>query len=409
MELLSTYSVEQVQKKILEVFQDFPIKTERIPITEARGRVLAQEVLSFENIPEFHRSTVDGYGVLYQDTLGASEGLAVYLQNKFTVEMGKEAPGTIKPGECAYIPTGGMIPQGVNAVVMIEQTEVFDENTIGIVKPVSDFENILRKGEDIHAGEEVFTKGDRLRTEDIGLLAGLGVAEVRVYKKIAVGLISTGDEIVDIKKQPSLGEIRDMNRYSLGAALERDGFSLEKTAVVKDQRKLLEETLEEFLRSCDLVLISGGSSMGEKDYTKAVINVLGVPGVFIHGVAMKPGKPTIIGKIGKKAVFGLPGQPVSALMVYEVLVKTITKLYEKPKTEDPYLLGEMDRNFPSAPGRAHYFMVSIYEKDGKSYVTPVYGKSGTLSMMSRAMGYVVIASDEEGLNKGDRVKVYPLT
>ncbi len=409
MELLSTYTVEQVQEKIMEVFQDFPLKTERIPITEARGRVLAQEVRSFENIPEFHRSTVDGYGVRYQDTLGASEGLAVYLQNKFTVEMGKEAPGIIEPGECAYIPTGGMIPQGVNAVVMIEQTEVFDENTIGIVKPVSDYENILQKGEDIHAGEGVFTKGDRLRSEDIGLLAGLGAAEVRVYQKIAVGLISTGDEIVDIQKQPSLGEIRDMNRYSLGAALERDGFSLEKTAVVKDQRKLLEETLDEFLECCDLVLISGGSSMGEKDYTKEVINALGAPGVFVHGVAMKPGKPTIIGKIGKKAVFGLPGQPVSALMVYEVLVKTITKLYEKPKTEDPYLVGEMDRNFPSAPGRAHYFMVSIYKKDGKSYATPVYGKSGTLSMMSRAMGFVVIASDEEGLNKGDRVKVYPLT
>ena len=409
MELLSTYTVEQVQEKIIKAFQDFPLKTERIPITEARGRVLAQEVISYENIPEFHRSTVDGYGVLYQDTLGASEGLATYLQHKFTVEMGKEAPGTIEPGECAYIPTGGMIPEGVNAVVMIEQTEAFDEHTVGIVKPVSDLENILQKGEDIQVGEAVFAKGDRLRTEDIGLLAGLGVAEVRVYQKIAVGLISTGDEIVDIDKRPSLGEIRDMNRYSLGAALERDGFSLEKTAVVKDQRKLLEETLAEFLKNCDLVLISGGSSMGEKDYTKEVINALGEPGVFVHGVSMKPGKPTIIGKVGNKAVFGLPGQPVSALMVYEVLVKTVTKLYEKPKTEDPYLLGEMDRNFPSAPGRAHYFMVSLYEEEGKSFVTPVYGKSGTLSMMSRAMGYVVIDHNEEGLNKGDRVKVYPLT
>ena len=409
MQLLSTYTVEEVQKKLMEVFKDFPLKTERIPITEARGRVLAQEVISYENIPEFHRSTVDGYGVLYQDTLGASDGFPSYLQNKFAVEMGKEALGKIESGECAYIPTGGMIPQGVNAVVMIEQTEAFDENTIGVLKPLSDLENILQKGEDIRVGEAVFSKGDRLRTEDIGLLAGLGVSEVRVYQKIAVGLISTGDEIVEIYKQPSLGEIRDMNRYSLGAALDRDGFSLEQTAIVKDQRILLEETLAQFLKNCDLVLISGGSSMGEKDYTKEVINALGQPGVFVHGVSMKPGKPTIIGKVGKKAVFGLPGQPVSALMVYEVLVKTLTKLYENPKTEDPYLLGEMDRNFPSAPGRAHYFMVSIYEKDGKNYVTPVYGKSGTLSMMSRAMAYVVIGHNEEGLNKGDQVKVYPLT
>lgn len=409
MELLSTYTVEQVQEKIMEMFQDFPLKTERIPITEARDRVLAQEVISYENIPEFHRSTVDGYGVMYQDTLGASEGLPTYLQNKFSVEMGKKAPGKIDPGECAYIPTGGMVPQGVNAVVMIEQTEEFDEKTVGILKSVSDLENILQKGEDIQVGDVVFIKGDRLRTEDIGLLAGLGVSEVRVYQKIAVGLISTGDEIVDIHKRPSLGEIRDMNRYSLGAALERDGFSLEKTAVVKDQRDLLEETLEDFLKSCDLVLISGGSSMGEKDYTKEVINNLGEPGVFVHGVSMKPGKPTIIGKIGKKAVFGLPGQPVSALMVYEVLVRTLTGLYEKPKTEVPYIIGEMDRNFPSAPGRAHYFMVSLYEKEGRSFVTPVYGKSGTLSMMSRAMGYVAIGHNEEGLNKGDQVKVYLLT
>lgn len=149
--------------------------------------------------------------------------------------------------------------------------------------------------------------------------------------------------------------------------------------------------------------------MGEKDYTKEVINALGDPGVFVHGVSMKPGKPTIIGKVGKKAVFGLPGQPVSALMVYEVLVKTLTELYETPKTEAPYILGEMDRNFPSAAGRAHYFMVSIKKSSGKNCVTPVYGKSGTLSMMSRAVGYGVIGYNEEGLNKGDWVKVYPLT
>ena len=409
MELLSTYTVEQVKEKIMEAFKDFPLKTERIPITEARGRVLAQDVISFENIPEFHRSTVDGYGVMYQDTLGASEGNATYLQKRFAVEMGEAVSEKIEAGECAYIPTGGMIPEGANAVVMVEQTEIFDEKTIGIIKPVSDLENILQKGEDIQVGKEVFTKGDRLRTQDIGLLAGLGVKEVRVYQKIAVGLISTGDEIVQIHKQPGPGEIRDMNRYSLGAALERDGFNLVKTSVVKDQKSLLRKTLEEFLISCDLVLISGGSSMGEKDFTKEVINSLGKPGVFVHGVSMKPGKPTIVGKIGKKAVFGLPGQPVSALMVYEILVKSLTKIYEKVKLKDPYIMGEMDRNFPSASGRAHYFMVSLYEKEGKNYVTPVYGKSGTLSMMSKAMGYVVIGSDDEGLNKGEVVKVYPLT
>lgn len=409
MELLSTYTVEQVQKKIKEEFQDFPLKTERIPLRDARDRVLAQDVISFENIPEFHRSTVDGYGVCYTDTLGAGEGLPAYLQKKFTVEMGKEAPGEIGPGECAYIPTGGMVPKGVNAVVMIEHTELFDENTIGILKSVSDQENILQKGEDIQAGSVVFTKGERLRTQDIGLLAGLGVGEVRVYQKISVGLISTGDEIVDIQQLPGLGEVRDMNRYSLGAALERDGFTLLETAVVPDQRRELQGVLKAFLKNCDLVLISGGSSMGEKDYTKEVINALGDPGVFVHGVSMKPGKPTIIGKVGKKAVFGLPGQPVSALMVYEVLVKTLTELFETPKTEAPYILGEMDRNFPSAAGRAHYFMVSIKKSSGKNYVTPVYGKSGTLSMMSRAVGYGVIGYNEEGLNKGDWVKVYPLT
>jgi molybdopterin molybdotransferase len=409
MELLNTFTVKEVQEKITKAFQDFPLKTERIPLTEAGNRVLAQDVISYENIPEFHRSTVDGYGVYYQDTLGASEGLATYLKKKFTVEMGKEAPGKIEPGECAYVPTGGMIPEGVNAVVMIEHTEDFDDNTIGIQQSVSDLENILQKGEDIQAGAVVFTKGDRLRTEDIGLLAGLGVTEVRVYQKISVGLISTGDEIVEIHQQPKLGEIRDMNRYSLGAALERDGFKVVKTAVVKDHRESLEKTLEEFLQTCDMVLISGGSSMGEKDYTKEVINALGDPGVFVHGVSMKPGKPTIIGKVGKKAVFGLPGQPVSALMVYEVLVKHLIKLYEKPKMEEPYVIGEMDRNFPSAAGRAHYFMVSIQVRNGKNYVTPVYGKSGTLSMMSRAMGYAVIGHNEEGLNKGDSLRVYPLT
>lgn len=409
MELLSTFTVQEVQEKIRKVFEDFPLTTETVKITDALGRVLSEDVVSGENIPEFHRSTVDGYGVTHQDTLGASEGLGTYLTIKFAVEMGKEAPGKIEPGECAYIPTGGMIPEGVDAVVMIEHTEAFDEDTVGIQQSVSHMENILQKGEDIEKGDTVFQKGDLLRTEDIGLLAGLGIEEVPVYRKISVGLISTGDEIVGINQRPGLGEIRDMNRYGIGAALIRDGFFVKETAIVKDQRNLLTEKLAAFLTSCDLVLISGGSSMGEKDYTKEVINSLGDPGVFVHGVSMKPGKPTIIGKVGNKAVFGLPGQPVSALMVYEILVKSLKGLYENQRLEPPYVLGEMDRNFPSAPGRAHYFMVSVYEKSGKTYVTPVYGKSGTLSMMSRAMGYVVIGYNEEGVNKGEQVRVYPLT
>ena len=408
MELLDTKSVRDVLKEVKESFRDLPVDSEILFIEKARGRILAEDIVSKENIPEFNRSTVDGYGVYHRDTSGASDALPTYLQLKFSVEMGKEAKGTIRPGECCYIPTGGVIPEGVDSVVMVEYTEEFDEETIGMKSSVAHLENVLEKGEDIRQGEKVFTEGHRLRSQDIGLLAGLGIEKVRVYERMKVGILSTGDEIVEIHQQPGIGEVRDMNRFSLMAALDRDGFLPVNGGIISDEKEQLQKKLKSLLEECHLVLLSGGSSMGEKDYTKEVINGLGEPGVFIHGVSMKPGKPTIIGKVEGKAVIGLPGQPVSALMVYEVLVKGIGNIKDRNPRKEPYIIGEMDRNFPSAAGRSHYFMVEMYKEDGKTKVTPVYGKSGTLSMMGKAFGYVVIPHNDEGLNKGEKVMVYPL-
>lgn len=406
MELLSTLSISAAKNKIEQHFKDFKLTVEDIPLTEALDRILSKDITALDNVPDFNRSTVDGYALISKDTIGASETLPGFLEVIGSVEMGQGADLSLKSGQCCYVPTGGMLPMGADGVVMVEYTELLDEKTVCIQRPVAPLENILSRGDDIREGQMIFKKGHRLRSQDIGALAGMGFNRVQVYQRLRVSIISTGDELLAPEEELTPGKIRDMNTYSLAAAAQKDGCQIVSTAVVGDQFDLLRNHLQEVLPQSDVVLISGGSSMGVKDITKDVINSLGEPGVFIHGLAVKPGKPTIAAKLQDKAVFGLPGQPVSALVIYHVIVGEFIKRIQGQAPENPYMMGEITVNIPSAAGKEHYVMVTLSREGSKLMVNPVYGKSGMLSMMTKAIGYICIGQNQEGIYRGDSVKVY---
>lgn len=406
MELLSTLSMDEARTLIRENFKDWKVETEMVSLYEAVGRILSEDILSPIDVPEFNRSTVDGYAVKSKSTIGSSDSMPGFFKLVGEVEMGRSTEVIIADDECCYVPTGGMLPSGSDAVVMVEYTEGLDDNTICIYKGVAPQENCLLKGEDIKKLEVVLKKGIKLRGQDVGVLGGMGFKTVPVYKKLRVSVISTGDEIVGPDEELKYGQIRDMNTYSIAAALVTDGCEVSATAVVKDKLQLLKEKINGFLEISDIVLISGGSSMGTRDVTKDAINQLGSPGAFIHGLAVKPGKPTIVGKVKGKAVFGLPGQPVSALVIYNVLVRSFMEGILGIDSPKAYILGEMGVNIPAAAGKEHYVMVNIIEEQDKNLVYPLHGKSGMLTTMTKSQGYIRIDRNQEGVNKGQAVKVF---
>ncbi len=405
MELLKTMSVTEVRKKTFSLLADKQLQVEEVYLLEGLGRILAKSVTSPHDVPEFNRSTVDGYAVKAADTFGASDGIPAMLTKKGEVHMGMEANVTLGEGECVYVPTGGMLPPGANAMVMVEYVEDLDDSTLLVQQSVSPGANVLRKGEDLEKEETIFCKGHRLRPQDIGLLAGMGFQKVLVFEPPKVAVISTGDELISPEEDLSPGKIIDMNTYSLSAALQEDGFHVIGRSVVKDDMATLQQTLRDYIKQADIILISGGSSMGEYDITKKTIDSMGKPGAVVHGMSVKPGKPTIVGMAEGVLMIGLPGQPVSALVVYHLLMKPLLWKLTGNNTITPTVSGELTVNIPSAPGREHYVMVTLQEEDGRWKVSPQHGKSGMLSMMGRSHGMVRIPVNQEGLSKGDRVDV----
>lgn len=405
MELLKTMSVTAVQEKMAALCADMELAVEEVPLLKSLHRIVAAPVTSPRDVPEFNRSTVDGYALRAQDTFGASEGVPAMLTKKGEVFMGTQADLVIGSGECAYVPTGGMLPKGSDAMVMVEYVESLDEKTLLVQQSVAPGANLLRKGEDLQRSEVIFEKGHRLRPQDLGLLAGMGFQTIPVFVPLRVAVISTGDELISPEETLTPGKIIDMNTYSLYGALQEDGFQIVGREVVKDDLEILQQTLGEYMKKADVILISGGSSMGEYDITKKAIDSMGDPGVVVHGMSVKPGKPTIVGMVGGVLMIGLPGQPVSALVVYHLLMKPLLTFLTDNNQMTPSVAGRLTVNIPSAPGREHYVMVNLKKEEGQWLIYPQHGKSGMLSMMGRSQGMVKIPVNQEGLSKGDLVEV----
>lgn len=406
MEFFDPISVEEAQKRLMKNFSNFHLEVEEVHILDCTNRVLAEDIISDINVPEFNRSTVDGYAIRSQDSHGASQTVPSLLNIIGEVKMGEIPDKAIKAGEAMYVPTGGMVPQGADGVIMIEDTEKLDGESLMVYKSISAHENIIYKGDDIKEGEIALKKGRLLTPEAIGVLAALGRSKVKVYKKPRFYIISTGDEIVDIDEKLELGKVRDINAYTLHSLIVRLGGQVVGKALVKDNYQLLRAEVEKALDISDIVLISGGSSVGARDYTAKVINSFSGKGVLVHGIAIKPGKPTIVGEGKGKAIFGLPGHPVSSIVVFKAIVEAFIK--EKMGRKDYVLKTRaiLDFNCHSAPGRKTYQMVKLREVDGVIYATPNFGKSGMISLLSNSDGYIVLEPHEEGAYKGEEREVY---
>lgn len=409
-DLLEVVSPKKAVETLLDVVKLSPSSLEELSLQESLGRIAGEDIFSPEDLPGFSRSTMDGYAVRAQDTFGASEGIPGYLTVIGEVLMGDEATISLSPGQCVKIATGGMLPQGADAVLMVEYTQELSPDMIEVTKGVGPGENMVRQGEDVEKGKVILSRGTKLRPQDLGALAGLGITKVNVFSKPKVAVISTGDELVPSDTRPGPGQIRDINAFALTAQIEELGGNALYLGIVKDSYPALEEKVRQALQEADLVVISGGSSVGTRDVTLDVIDGLGSPGVLIHGVSIRPGKPTILGAIDGKAVYGLPGHPVSAMIIFHVFVTPILKMLTGEKEglasqANRVLWAKLTRNIPSSAGREDYLRVSLLEKDGELWAEPIFGKSGLIITMVKAAGLVKIPAVKEGLPAGELVEV----
>ncbi len=387
----------------------FPVEPETISVSESFSRVLAQNLTADKDMPGFRRATMDGYAVAAQSTFGASESSPAWLDIAGTILMGHDAAPkfTLKPGQAVHISTGGMLPTGADSVVMVEHTQLIDETCVEIYKSVAPLQHVIDSSEDFARQERVLSKGTFIRPQETGLAAGLGFEQVTVYKKPKVGIISTGDEIVPIYKDPAPGKIRDINSYSL-AALIKEAFATPVTyGIIKDDPDALKQTIEKALNETDMLLISGGSSVGTKDYTLDVLSTLPDTKILAHGICVSPGKPTILSKSGKKPVWGLPGQVVSAMVVLKVVVIPFLNKLKGLKNINPVVKvpAKLSRNIASAQGRRDFVRVELINHDGQMVAKPVLGKSGLIRTMIHADGLLEINDNVEGLEKGTTVDI----
>jgi molybdopterin molybdotransferase len=386
-----------------------PLSHEKVPIGESLHRVLAEDVLSPVNLPEFPRSTVDGFALKAKDTYGASEKNPAILRMIGEILMGQVSDMEVNDGESVKVATGGMVPKGADAVEMLEYAEWVDSKTLHVFKPISPLENVIEVGEDVKSGEVVLHQGHLLRPQDIGLMAGIGKMEIQVFLRPRVAIISSGDEIVPIDNVPRPGEVRDINRYTIVSMVGENGGIPIFLGIAKDRLADLKKKMESGLKEADMVVITGGSSVGTLDLTREVLQTFPGTEVLAHGVSIRPGKPTLLADIGGKPFLGLPGHPVSAMVIFHFFGKPILKILSGIPRERVWhqtkIKARAARNIPSVPGREDYVRVRLEEKDGAFLAHPIFGKSGAISHLAKANGLIKIGIDEEGLEEGEEAEV----
>lgn len=395
-------------KLLLAALPEAAPRVEEVQLLEAYGRILAHDVYSPEDMPSFSRSTMDGFAVRAEDAFGASETLPAYLKVIGEIKMAEAPSFSLRRGEAARISTGGMLPEGANAVVMLEHTNDIDPANIEILKPIAPDENVIKKGEDARKGELLLEKGRLLRPQDVAALAGVGISSVHVYQKLKVSIIGTGDEIISPSEELRPGTVRDINSYNLFGLLSGEGALPFREGIFRDDFTLLKGALEKALGRSDMVLITGGSSVGVRDYTANLISEKGR--VLFHGVALKPGKPTIGGIIENKPVFGLPGHPAAVLICFEIFIKPVLRRLSGIKEKEALrkagvIRAKLSKDVSSAVGRTQYISVSLSSSEDGLLAEPVPGPSGLIKTFIRGDGMIMVPSGRAGLNKGEWVDV----
>jgi molybdopterin molybdotransferase len=397
---------EQLYKKI-DRFK--PLSSEKVNLEESLHRVLSEDICSLINLPEFPRSTVDGFALKAKDTYGTSEKNPAILRMIGEIPMGKVSDIELKDGEAVKVATGGMVPKGADAVEMVEYTEWVDSHTLHAFKPISPLENVIQIGEDVKSGEVVLHRGHLIRPQDIGLMAGIGKTHVHVFLRPRVAIISSGDEIIPIEAAPKPGEVRDINRYTVVSMVEEAGGIPVFLGIAKDRFDDLKEKIERGLKETDMVVATGGSSVGTLDLTVEVLQIFPKTEVLAHGVSIRPGKPTLLADVDGKPFLGLPGHPVSAVVIFHFFGKPLLKILSGISREWVWnqmkVKAKAARNIPSVPGREDYVRVRLEEKNGTFWAHPIFGKSGAISHLTKANGLIRIGMNEEGLEEGEEAEV----
>ena len=387
-----------------------PLGAETVAARDAARRVLAADLTAPGDLPHFDRANMDGYAVRAADTFGASPSVPMYLRIAGSIEMGEAVRTALRKGQAMRIATGGMLPRGADAVVMVEHTDEVGDSTVEIQRGVSPWQHVLRVGEDIARGAPVFARGRRLRPQDLGALTGLGLTRLRVVKRPRVGLIATGDEIVPPDKQPRPGQVRNVNQFSLAAMAREAGAVVTDFGVVPDRADRLRKVLATALARTDVVMLSGGSSVGVKDLTTDVITSFPRSQIVFHGISVAPGKPTILARALDKPVVGLPGHPVSALVIFDLFGAPLLRIVGGESADTAFAPRAMTRarlaqNVASQPGREDYVRVRLAERDGVRIAQPLPGKSGAIFNLVSADGLVCIPASAEGIDEGVEVEV----
>lgn len=396
--------VEAIQ--IMDSAFSFDITSEEISILLAKGRTLAEDIIADEYLPAFNRSAMDGYAVIADDLKGATKENPVVLSLSGEVLMGQEAESKLVPGTCMYTPTGSAVPEGCESVFIVEDTKNNQDGTVSFFKEIKKGENILWKGESVYPGKKVLSKGRCLSIADIGCLAGLGFTKVQVAKRPLVGIISTGDELVDFEETPKNGQIRDINSETLALAVEEAGGEAKKYGIIRDEEEELSNCVKKALSECGMVLISGGSSMGEKDATEKIVEENGT--LILHGVRMKPGKPVIVGKADGKPVIGVPGNPISAYFVTRVFVKKLLLKMMGSSAQELFVEATLTGDVKANKKRSQFDFARISVEDGKTLAEPVRTQSGLMTSMAECDAFFVTLLGSQDRKEGESVTIHPL-
>jgi len=397
--MLNVITVSEAQQLIAEKFGQLRMPEEQVLLEGALARVLARDCVATEFVPDFNRSTVDGYAVRAQDVFGCSDSIPALLMQIGEAHMGEHTTLTIHSGECVYVPTGAEIPAGADCVITLEDTEPLGDGTIAVYKPVPPGTNLIFRGDDVKPGDLVLPAGRRLNVADIGALAALGQTCVSVRQAPRIAVISTGDEIVAPGEPLPMGKIRDVNAPMLLALAQEAGAIADFIGIIPDSVPDVRAALEKALVGHDLVLLTGGTSVGVKDAVPQVVAELGE--LLVHGLAVKPGKPTLFGQVGGKPVFGLPGNPVAAYFMAYLLVKPLLASMLGTHFDERTVSLPVARNVPSNHGREEYVPVVI--REGKAQ--PIASKSGLITTLANTDGFLCIPRDKEGLRQGEVVEV----
>jgi molybdopterin molybdotransferase len=382
-------------------------ESERLPTPEAIGRVTAQDMQSPQALPDFRRSTVDGYAVRASDTFGASDSLPAYLRVVGEVAMGIQTDLTITLGEAAIVHTGGMVPDDCDAVVMVENTQPSTQREIEVRKPVAPGENVIGIGEDVHSGEIILPARHRLREADIGGLLALGITQIEVIRRPRVAIFATGDEVVPPNASTQPGQVRDVNSYTVAAMTHKAGANTDLRGILPDDVEVIFQKVNESYQSgADLIVLSAGSSVSVRDVTAAVFDRLGEPGVLVHGIATRPGKPTIIGLAGNTPTLGLPGNPVSAFVQFQMIgIPILYALQGLDMPPDLSLRAALTTNIASVAGREDYLPVKLIRRDDELLAEPIFFRSNLIFSLVHADGLAKIPLNKTGLTAGEFVEV----